>query len=563
MNASNIALLPPQSPALPTRRPVTIHRCLATLCVSLLLLAMVGEGRARPISKWEVFEKKFYSTRSYENPPQEVRLTAQFISPDGKTNRVHGFWDGGTRWVIRFSPDQLGDWSYVTECSDPRNTGLHGKSGEFLCMVQSLSSDLQRHGGLRVPRGSATFEHADRTPFFWTADNVWDGALKASRKEWARYVEARAGQGFNVGVWRAAPGTDHKGKPAFTGVAPVQIDPGVLRRLDERISVMNRAGLIAAIAPLWEIGLPDEELLPEDQVIVLLRQMVGRWDAHNVAWILAFEADTDGRRAARWRRIGRSVFDQVKHSPVILFCGATHWALNGFASETWVNAVGFQSSNDVSEEGTLWLSRGPISRLWARPPYRPLLNLVPASEAGLAADDQRIGTSQTVEAISRSLFVAPPAGVCYQSRATANWDATVDTNTVAITGEEMTEWQKSLYLPGAARMGQIRELMESHEFYRLLPASASLLKAAPSEQTPGRPLSALATPRRDHLVLFVPEGATAALPSGELRPELKGTYLSLSTGTQVPAEAASEGELTLYRAPGAGNWLLFLGPAAE
>lgn len=515
---------------------------------------------ARPVSKWELFEQDFRSSRDYDNPPQEVRLAVDFVSPTGHTNRVHGFWNGGNRWGVRFSPDQLGHWTFTTTCSDPLNSGLHGKSGKFLCTVQSLRDDLHRHGRIRVPKGSATFEYSDGTPFCWAADAVWEGARQSTRKEWADYVETRADQGFNVLLWRAAPGMDDRGKAAFGGVEEIEMDTAVLRRLDDKLNRLNQSGIVGAIAPFWEIGLADDELLPEDQVIVLLRQMVGRWDAHNVAWIIAFEADTNGRRAARWRRIGRNVFDNVQHSPVILFCGASHWALAEFAGEPWVDAVAYQSGNDVSEEARLWLALGPMTTLWTQQPTRPMLNLLPPEEAGLAADGQRIRTAQALECITRSLFVAPPAGLCYQSRATAEWDQTLDTNTVAITGEAMSEWQKSLFLPGASRIGQIRALLERSEFDRLLPASASMLIPTQSSQPAARPLSALATPRRERAVIFVPEGEVASLPVKAMRPGVEGTFFSVATGRTTPAEARKDAITMSFSAPGPGDWLLFLAP---
>ena len=45
------------------------------------------------------------------------------------------------------------------------------------------------------------------------------------------------------------------------------------------------------------------------------------WDADQVAWIVAFEADNTGSQAARWQRIGRAVFNPVSHAPVILLPG--------------------------------------------------------------------------------------------------------------------------------------------------------------------------------------------------------------------------------------------------
>lgn len=535
---------------------------LASVLALLLFLGQASEVVARSVSKGEVFEADFRSSRTYDNAVQEARLTVQFVSPSGRTNRVHGFWNGGSRWAVRFSPDELGRWTYTTECSDTRNNGLQGQRGKFLCTVQSLRNELYQYGKIQVPKGYSTFRHNDGSAFFWAADGVWAGAQQSSRKAWSEYVEARSKQGFNVALWRAAPGTDDHRRQAFKGTNSFKLNIGYLKRLDEKTAWLNEFGMVSAIAPLWEIGQNDDALLPEDQVIALLRQMVARWDAYHVAWIIAFEADPDGRRAARWRRIGRSVFDRVEHSPVILFCGSTHWALEEFSGESWVDAVAYQSGNDVSEGANLWLAKGPANQLWMHEPARPVLNLLAATEAGVSQDGTRVGTRQAVEAMARSLFVAPPAGVCYQSRATAEWDQTVDTNTVAITGEEMTEWQKSLHLPGATRVGQIRQFLSQNEGQSFHP-STSVLLTAPTDKPPARPLSALVTAQRDRALIFLPENETASIPSRALQAGVSGTFFSLKTGQQSPAEGQPAEGSTQFAAPGPGDWLLLLAPPAE
>jgi hypothetical protein len=531
------------------------------LALALCLVA-AAPILARSTSKGGVFEAEFQSTRLYENPPQDARLTVEFVSPTGRTNRTHGFWLGGSRWAVRFSPEELGPWRYGTTCSDTRNRGLHQRSGSFLCSVQTLRTDLQRHGRLMVSRDGRSFQHTDGTPFFWTADTVWEGPRQSTRADWIEYAQTRSKQGFNVALWRVTPGTNARGKAVFEGRDRIALLPGVLKALDERVNWLTSADLVSAMVPLWEIGVSDEDLLPEDQVIVLLRQLVGRWDARPAAWVIAFEADTAGRRAARWRRIGRSVFDGYSHAPVILYCGSTHWALKEFAREAWVDAWAVQSGNNLSEEAALWLARGPLTTLWMQEPARPLLTLGGAAEADLSEDGQRIRTPLALESLARTLFVAPPVGLCYQSRAVAAWDATVDTNTLAVAGQAMMEWQKSLRLPGAVRAGQIRRWLEQTAFDRLLPASY-LLTAVPENQAATRPLSALASPRKDHALFFVPAGTTLFLRPHALRSGLAATFFSLEDGRQLPTEAPAGHDVLSFEPPGAGDWLLRLAPPAE
>ena len=73
------------------------------------------------------FEAAFVSAVEYVNPLQEIALSVIFTSRSGLSQRVDGFWDGGLSWRARFKPDQLGEWTFTTACSDTTNSGLHGQ----------------------------------------------------------------------------------------------------------------------------------------------------------------------------------------------------------------------------------------------------------------------------------------------------------------------------------------------------------------------------------------------------------------------------------------------------
>ena len=76
--------------------------------------------------QWSKYQINFTSASTYAEPIYEVQeFYAVFTSPTGRALRINGFWDGGTDWKVRFAPDELGDWTYTTYCSDSLNQGLH------------------------------------------------------------------------------------------------------------------------------------------------------------------------------------------------------------------------------------------------------------------------------------------------------------------------------------------------------------------------------------------------------------------------------------------------------
>src|SRR5687768_8365114 len=123
------------------------------------------------VRQWSRFEIELTSDRAYENPSQEVMLTATFVSETGVVRRVDGFWDGDNTWRVRFSPDRIGRWRYVTECSDLLNLGLHGRTGSFNCAkVEHGGNRFEQHGSIKIAPNGRYLTHADGTPFFYLAD---------------------------------------------------------------------------------------------------------------------------------------------------------------------------------------------------------------------------------------------------------------------------------------------------------------------------------------------------------------------------------------------------------
>ena len=82
--------------------------------------------RQRPdtLGLYEKFEISFNinNGNEYVNPfdPDEIDITAVFISPSGKKWKIPGFYyySMGTLWKVRFSPDETGAWNYSVTVRD-------------------------------------------------------------------------------------------------------------------------------------------------------------------------------------------------------------------------------------------------------------------------------------------------------------------------------------------------------------------------------------------------------------------------------------------------------------
>src|SRR6266404_7700864 len=112
--------------------------------------AATRSKRAPVVPKWGRLDQSFKSSVRYANAIQQATLRVTFISPDGRTNQVEGFWDGGKTWRVRFCPDVAGRWTFRTSCSDSANQGLHDRSCEFVCTSITGPTRFNQHGPLRV-----------------------------------------------------------------------------------------------------------------------------------------------------------------------------------------------------------------------------------------------------------------------------------------------------------------------------------------------------------------------------------------------------------------------------
>ncbi|HSO92266.1 MAG TPA: DUF4038 domain-containing protein, partial [Arthrobacter sp.] len=389
------------------------RRVLPAVCVLLMASVPCADGADNiAIPQWTRFEQVLESAIEYANPPQEAGLTVVFTSPGGKTSRVPGFWDGGRTWRVRFAPDERGTWTWKATSSDTQNGGLHGRSGTFECIAPAGTSRFAGHGPIRVSGDGRFFVHDDGAPFFFLADTAWNGALLSTEDQWSTYLRTRVAQGFSAvqfvaTQWRAAPDGDLKGELAYTGTEKIVINPAFFQRLDEKVSALNRAGLLAVPVMLWAInGGSNPQVnpgvsLPEDQAVLLARYMVARWGANQVAWILGGDADYRGAKAERWKRIGRAVFGDIAHAPVTMHPGGMQWVWQEFADEEWYGFVGYQSGHGDDDKTLRWQVDGPPAVDWIKRPYRPFVNLEPCYENHVAYQSRK---GITPEQVRRAMY---------------------------------------------------------------------------------------------------------------------------------------------------------------
>lgn len=523
-----------------SKKQRSTHGLALTLC--LVLSAGAAVAKESLVAKWGRFEQSFKSGVQYENPFQQCALKVTFVSPLNETNVVDGFWDGGKTWRVRFSPNQPGRWTYRTACSDTSNPGLNNQSGEFLCSSPLGQGRFAQHGPIRVAKDGHHFEHVDGSPFFWMADAAWNAPQLSTPRDWITYTQVRAQQNFSAVQWAAGSGADLKKHSAFTSQGRISIDPEYFQALDEKVEMMNRAGLLSVIAPLWGDVSADD--LSEEQIASLIRYMKARWGAYDVAWLLT----VNEIRLPYWIQIGREVFGETSHAPVILFTGELTSGFDEFRNEKWVDAFGFGLGQNLNADSLKWLVAGPLAHESAAEPAHPFINVLPPMENGLAAQGQERITDRDVRRIAWwSLLLTAPAGVSYGAQDVATWNATRQSR--------LPTWQLSLFLPGAKQMSHLAEMCSSTDWWTLRPAPHSLA-IQPGRNEPNRFIASSENASKTLGLLYVPEERTLemlieALPSA---PGIQ--WFNPRTGTKSPAVAVVGSRTCQFPTPDKGDWVL-------
>ncbi|MHA4845814.1 apiosidase-like domain-containing protein [Flavitalea antarctica] len=470
------------------------------------------------IPQWSRFEKTFTSAREYANVLYDVKKFAvRFVSPTGRIKTINGFWDGALQWKVRFSPDEKGAWTWESFCSDSVNSGLHGLKGQISCIPNSSQLDIYKHGAVVREKSSYHLSHADGSPFFWAACTAWNGTLKSTEKEWDQYLTNRSQTGYNViqfvtTQWRGSD-KNSQGQVAFEGSGRITINPGFFRHLDGKIDEINKHGLVAAPVLLWALGsVQGRELspgyyLPEHEAILLARYMVARYGGNHVIWILGGDGKYTEENEQRWKNIGRGVFREEHPGPVSLHPGGGSWIGEAYASEDWLDIIGYQSGHNNGPNAINFMTRGPISRMWHRLPPRVLINMEPVYEE-IAPD---ITDRDIRNAGYWSVLNAPAAGITYGANGLWPWlrDGEEILNHAG-KGEKSSRWYKAILLPGSLQTGYLANFMRSIEWWKLRPAQ-ELLTEQPGEQQPGNFVSVAQSNDRKLIVVYIPKSTPIKL----------------------------------------------------
>jgi hypothetical protein len=531
---------------------------------SAFLMIVVLPSSAMPDAmKWKKYELVFTSTLEYENPVQDLRsLEVTFTSPTGTAKTINAFWDGGKTWKARFMPWETGTWSFVTACSDQKNTGLHDQKGTFLCRINNEKSGIYTHGPIINPEGTYHLAHADGTPFFYLACTAWNGALKSTEEEWEYYLQHRVKNNYTAiqlvtTQWRGCDKSS-EGLAAFEGSGRIRINPEFFRVIDERIDRVNDHGLVVMPIVLWALQsgqgreLSPGYYLPDDQAIILARYIVARYNGNHVIWALGGDGSYIGTYEQRWKTIGRAVFDGKYQGLVAQHPQGRSWIGEVYKDEPWLDIVGYQSSHSNTEPTVNWITKGPMSEMWHRLPARPLINLEPNYEQiGMRITDKDVRNASWW-----SIFATPVSGVTYGANGIWPWLRKGEKILNHGNPDGTSTWRESLDFPGSLQAGYLAGFIKQFRWWELYP-SQSLLVEQPGNKQFNHFVSVVRSLDNSIVIAYIPVKQQISIrkPMGA---KYRVRWFDPVTNTYTEGSAADDGQVITVTPPAEQDMVLIL-----
>ena len=556
-------------------RTVPSRPCVAFYGFALLLLTsctciLRAASSPPPMARWTVFETSFTSSSHYDNPVQDAELMVEFRSPSGKTNDVEGFWDGGNTWRVRFSPDELGQWTYSTH-SKRDDAGLNGQSGSFKCVDYAGTNNLYRHGMIRVSTNRRFLEQADGTPFLWLSDTTWNGALHSQPKDWDAYLTDRHTKGFSViqfvmTQWIASSGNGD-GRVAYQDWKRIYIDPAFYQWMDDRIRAVNEHGLVAAPVMLW--AAPWNELakytnpgnsLDESQLIKLARYMVARYAAYQVIWILSGDGDYRGEASERWKRVGRAAFGDHPSRLVTTHPAGHMWIGKEFGGEPWYSILGYQSGYGDGPKDFEWHTQGPPATEWQNEPYHPVIDLEANYERHLSSEGVPFDARSVRRSAYWALLVSPTAGFTYGAHGIWSWE-TRPAIPMNHGGTGIAPpWHEAMHYPGSTDMKHMRDFFASAKWWTLQPAPNMVIDQ-PGKKNPAEFIALSRSESGNFALLYMPVGQKTRIQISQTHTGVIVRWFNPRTGVWLrPLPVGEGGSIS---APDSNDWAAWIGQASR
>jgi len=431
------------------------------------------------VERWSIHEISLFSRENYGNPYRDVVVSAVFTGPDGVEITREAFWCGGNGWKVRFAPTAAGKWSWRTVCSNPRDSGLHARTGDLICVEHAGCNPIYLHGFLRIANDRRHFAYNDGTPFFWLGDTHWQmpdtemvnecnhpehaGRTCAFGGQFQHLLSDRSQKCFNVYQTYPSATAGHWWTAKYTLVDP--------RRFNEVFDLqMNRLASEGFVIALGVGHFNSSLSIPQEDLCRWARYLVARYGAHPVVWITCQEMNAPEEMAGKpfnrlsvWKAVAETISacDGYKHPH-----SAHQWVVDAstrpLGREPWHTWFALQGGHR---------NRGltPQSRYQGYYEFVPARPMIEAEAMYEMVDCGGVNSTDDARRAAWKAMLCGCAGYTYG--AAGVWALKLDDSDERWKeyNHAIKSWCEGMALPGSAQMTVLRNFFIDLEWTNLTP----------------------------------------------------------------------------------------------
>ena len=470
------------------------------------------------VSEWSLA-----SSRTYDDPFNELEVDFVITDPDGIERRVPAFWSGDQIWRVRYAASRPGRHCWRSVCSDASDPDLHGREGIIDVSPYTGNSPLLRLGPLGVSDCGRYLQHHDGTPFFWLADTWWMALCErlAWPADFQQLTQDRVDKGFTViqlvaGLFPDMPAFDERSRneAGFSWEEDfTRINPSYYDHADVRIHHLVRNGLVPCILGCWGYYLP---WLGVVKMKRHWRYLVARYGAYPVVWCLAGEGSMpwylseqkDADRAWQqqgWTEVARYLrqIDPYGH-PVTIHPSSS--SRNTVDDPTVLDFDMLQTGH--GDRRNIPNTIRQVQEAYAIQPVLPVINSEVCYEG--------IGEACRQEVQRFMFWACVLSGACgHTYGANGIWQVNLKDLPFGPsphgTAWGNTPWDEASQLPGSRQLGLARAFLEKYEWWRFEPHPEWVDPAATAEQPNAAFAAGIPGQTR---VLFLPSGVWDIIVKG-------------------------------------------------
>jgi hypothetical protein len=357
--------------------------------------------------------------------------------------------------------------------------------GSALSPVQGQNLPL-----LRVSENHRFLATGDGEPFFYLADTAWEIFHRLRREEVTRYLDVRAGQGFNViqAVAIAEFGgltvPNAYGDVPLVDGDPLRPSPGYWEYVDWVIEQANRRGLSVALLPSWggwvvKQNPDDHPIFTVETAFAYGRFLGARYRGRGVLWMLGGDRTAEGVQDI-WHAMARGIAIGLTGREDYAAAIFLFHPRGGFSSsayfpdgEPWLTVRTLQTGHGLASETRCW---DKIAAEYARNPVKPVIDAESLYEDHpIAFRSKLYGYSFDAHIRQRAYWdvFSGAAGQTYGNHAVWQFYAP---GRLPINGPLMY-WMEAIERPGGGEMRHLKALMLSRPYFSRVPDPTLVLDA--------------------------------------------------------------------------------------